>query len=236
MFNTVAISQPTYLSWLGYFEQISRADCFVFLDNVQFERASWQSRNRIKSADGNFFWLSVPVKKQPRETLVKDIEVSLSQPDWFKSHLVSIQKSLAKTDYVNDVIALLEPIYQEQYQYLADLNIDIIQQVSKKLGLKTQFLRASDLEVTGKKDELLLNILQTLGAQRYLANAGSFCYLDECQQRFLDKGIHIQYQQWQSPRYTQKYGDFIENLAWVDAVAYLGFDTHKLMIDTVSGF
>ena len=46
----VAISQPTYLPWLGYFDLIDQVDRFVVLDNVQFEKQSWQQRNRIKSA------------------------------------------------------------------------------------------------------------------------------------------------------------------------------------------
>ena len=56
----IAIAQPTYLPWLGYFDLIDQVDAFVFLDNVQFEKQSWQQRNRIKTPTG-LQWLTVPV-------------------------------------------------------------------------------------------------------------------------------------------------------------------------------
>ena len=73
----VVITQPTYLPWLGYFELVAQADVFVFLDTVQFERQSWQSRNKIRSSDGRIHWLSVPVIAAPLDTLIKDIELAL---------------------------------------------------------------------------------------------------------------------------------------------------------------
>jgi len=57
--QTVAISQPTYLPWMGYFELIDSADTFVYLDSVQFVRQSWQHRNRIKTPTG-LQWLTIP--------------------------------------------------------------------------------------------------------------------------------------------------------------------------------
>ena len=56
----VAIMQPTYLPWSGYFGLLTSVDIFIFLDSVQFERRSWQQRNQIKIANGSQ-WLTVPV-------------------------------------------------------------------------------------------------------------------------------------------------------------------------------
>jgi hypothetical protein len=56
----VAVHQPQYLPWLGYFDKIRRADVFCFLDNVQYKKNDWQNRNRIKTAQG-WQWLTVPV-------------------------------------------------------------------------------------------------------------------------------------------------------------------------------
>ena len=54
------ILQPSYIPWRGYFHQIQKADIFVFLDDVQFDRRGWRNRNRIKTAKGAQ-WLTVPV-------------------------------------------------------------------------------------------------------------------------------------------------------------------------------
>ncbi len=56
----VAVHQPQYLPWLGYFDKIDRADVFVLLDTVQYKKNEWQNRNRIKTAAGPQ-WLTVPV-------------------------------------------------------------------------------------------------------------------------------------------------------------------------------
>ena len=50
--KTVAIMQPTFLPWLGYFDLMDQVDTFIFLDNVQFEKQSWQQRNRIRTSKG----------------------------------------------------------------------------------------------------------------------------------------------------------------------------------------
>ena len=57
----VAISQPTYMPWIGYFNIIDLVDYFVLLDTVQFDKRSWQQRNKIKTTKG-LEWISIPVE------------------------------------------------------------------------------------------------------------------------------------------------------------------------------
>ena len=64
--------QPTYLPWSGFFNLISDVDVFVILDDVQFEKQSWQSRNRILQ-NGKELMLSIPIASQSHKTLIKDI-------------------------------------------------------------------------------------------------------------------------------------------------------------------
>ena len=47
----VAIHQPTFMPWLGYFDRMARADLFVLLDHVQFERRNYQNRALIRLED-----------------------------------------------------------------------------------------------------------------------------------------------------------------------------------------
>ncbi|WP_044410334.1 WbqC family protein [Thiomicrospira microaerophila] len=224
----VAISQPTYLPWLGYFEQISRADYFVFLDSVQFERRSWQSRNRLKNSSGNDFWLSVPVKKHQQTEIIQNIEIHYDNNKWYLQHLKSIKLNLAKAPFINEVIELLSLVYEKEHTCLADLNIDIIQTVAQRMGIKTQFFRASQLDSQGTRAELLLNLALELNANVYLSNAGSSVYLDESITQFKEQGVDVLYQSWQPAVYAQRYGSFVPNLAWVDPVSYLGFNQQEL--------
>ena len=70
--------QPTYFPWLGYFDLISRADIFVFLDDVQFSYRSWQHRNRIVNR-GKETMLTVPVINKGGRKRIKDILIDESQ-------------------------------------------------------------------------------------------------------------------------------------------------------------
>src|SRR5271155_2267040 len=90
----VAITQPTYLPWLGYFDLIDQVDAFVLLDSVQFEKQSWQQRNRIKTPNG-LQWLTAPVRTKGRSAqLIKDVEIA--ETDFYIKHL-----NLIQTNYRN---------------------------------------------------------------------------------------------------------------------------------------
>lgn len=224
----VAISQPTYLPWLGYIKMIQSVDVFVFLDNVQFEKQSWQSRNRIKTNKDQPIWLTVPTQNHPLGTSLREIKIA-NRSNWQRKHLNSIQTYLGKTPYCNEVQSLVQTVFDHQFDYLTDLNIEIIKALCQKLQVNTQLIRASELDVSGKKTDLLLDILTTLEADEYLANLGSKSYLKEDEYRFIQAGIHLGYHNWQPPIYQQNGQVFIDKLAWIDPVSYLGFDTDKLL-------
>lgn len=225
----IAISQPTYLPWLGYFEQIAKADYFVFLDVVQYERRSWQSRNRIKDFSDQPFWLTVPVAAHERDTtIIGDIQIAQQKANWQRKHLSSIKTYLAKTPHVAEVTELLDSIYQQRFTKLVDLNIALITAVCTKLGIRTTLLRASELNVSGNKADLLLQIIRQLDGTQYFANQGSRVYLEQEEERFIEHGVGISFQQWQHPVYRQKGSQFVSHLAWPDAVSYLGFDASAL--------
>lgn len=226
--TNIAISQPTYLPWLGYFEQIAKSDYFVFLDTVQYERQSWQSRNRIKDNHDQMLWLSVPVATHSLDTAVADIKVALQNGNWQRKHLNSIRTHLAKTPYLGEVLTLLEGVYQQKHTKLADLNVSLITAVCRSMGIKTTLLRASELKVSGNKADLLLQIIKQLGGTCYFANQGSKVYLEQEHDSFRAQGVNICYQQWQHPVYQQKGLQFVSHLAWPDAIAYLGFNAAAL--------
>ena len=93
----VAISQPTYLPWIGYFDLIDQVDRFVFLDTVQFEKRSWQQRNRIRTAEGLLF-LTVPVIVKGRfEQKIKDVEIE--SPFFVRKHLRTIESNYRRAPF-----------------------------------------------------------------------------------------------------------------------------------------
>ena len=219
--TTVAIMQPTYLPYLGYFELIAKSDVFVLLDDVQFERRSWQSRNRIFGAAGEVM-LTVPVKKHAQDTLIRDIEITYDQP-WREKHLASVRHAYSTRPHMAEVETLLKAAFDAAPKALALLNAHLIEAAAKTLGIATKIVRASDLGCAGKRSDHLLAICRMLDATRYLSTSGSQDYL-EADGAFAAAGLPIAYHSHTPKPYPQGRTDFTPYMAFIDAAANLGWD------------
>jgi hypothetical protein len=227
---TAVVTQPTYLPWLGYFEQIAKADVFVFLDTVQFMTRSWHSRNRLKGSDGEPFWISVPVEAHAREARLLDIRISANQPQWAAKHLRSMQTHLGSRPYFGNIYPRLESWLMVDHGYLVDLNIKGIRMICELLELSPMFLRASELNAEGKRTQLLVNLCKKIGATRYYSSAGSRAYMEEEMQLFTEAGIDVVYQAWPHPVYPQCKPSFVSHLSVIDALMNIGPQATRSLI------
>ena len=164
--KTASIMQPTYLPWLGYFDLTNRSDIFVFLDTVQLEKRSWQQRNRIKTPNSEIM-LTVPVLTKGRfNQEIRDVEIDVSQR-FEKKHFNSLRLNYKNSKYYKLYIGELEEIFFSKISRLANLNIKLIKWLSSKIGIKTKFISSSELDVSGSKTELLINICKKINANHY---------------------------------------------------------------------
>ncbi len=221
---TVAISQPTFLPWLGYFNLIATADVFVLLDTVQFEKQSWQSRNRVRTTQGEVQWLSVPVSDQPLSTPIQDIRIAPNPPGWRRKQVKTIEQHLRRAPFFKEAEALYQTILGDTaaQTLLADLNIDFIHAVTQALGVNTKLVRCSELPVSGGRADLLLDVCRHFGASTYYSNAGSSVYLEASRPEFAAAGVNIVYQSWPHPEYVQTGAGFVSHLSCIDAIACMG--------------
>jgi WbqC-like protein family len=227
---TAVITQPTYLPWIGYFEQIARADVFVFLDTVQFVARSWHSRNRLKGTDGEPFWLSIPVAAHRRTARLMDIRISENQQRWRTKHLRSIRTHLGSAPYFKSLYPKVEEWISAEYEYLVDLNIAGIKMLSALLHLSPAFGRASELNVGGERTQLLVNLCKQLGANRYYSSAGSRAYMHAETHLFAEAGVEVVYQMWQHPIYPQHGTHFVSHLSVIDALMNIGPQATRSLI------
>ena len=212
--KTVSIMQPTYLPWLGYFDLTNRSDIFVFLDTVQLDKRSWQQRNRIKTPNSEIM-LTVPVLTKGRfNQEIRDVEIDVSQR-FEKKHFNSIHFNYKNSKYYKLYIGELEEIFFSKISRLANLNIKLIKWLSSKIGIKTKFISSSELDVSGSKTELLINICLKINANHYLSPIGSKNYIEK-NNLFTSSGIQLSYQDYQHPTYNQLFGDFIPYLSVID--------------------
>ena len=133
------ISQPTYLPWLGYFYLMSQADAFVFLDDVQFVKRSWQCRNRIKGSNGEVM-LTVPVKRDDKLP-INEVMIN-NNDDWAKRHMRAIETSYGSCKFYENYRDYFKELYNKEWNKLAELNMEIIRFIAK-ISLKTLNIRSN---------------------------------------------------------------------------------------------
>jgi hypothetical protein len=213
--RTAAIMQPTYLPWAGYLDLIDRADCFVFLDSVQFAKRSWQQRNRVKKAGPDpIQWLTVPVlTKGRRDQLIADVEIDPTS-EFPEGHLATLRHLYAKAPFFDQYFDELQTIVRGQTR-LADLNIGLITWLCRSIGIECEMARSSQLDASGRRADLLANICQVVRADRYLSAAGSKEYIDEYDP-FTANGIELVYQEYHPTEYRQLHGTFEPFLSALD--------------------
>lgn len=214
------VLQPTYLPWMGYFGMIDVADVFVFYDDVQFSVQSWQQRNKIKSPNGEWMWLSVPVIRNFGQN-INEVQIN-NASNWRKKHWNSIYQSYAKAPYFKAYKEKIESIYQKEWKYLSELNISIIKKLSELLGIRIpEFIKSSEIEgITGERTDRLLLVLKKIGADEYISGPGAKDYIEVS--KFKQKDIKLYWYEYQHPVYPQIRGEFIPYLSSLDLLFNAG--------------
>ena len=220
----VVILQPSYIPWRGYFDQIRRAELFIFYDDVQYDKHGWRNRNQIKTAQGKQ-WLTIPVHSRgvTGGIAIKDVRVDWSKP-WTRSHLKALTFSYRKAPYFKDYLPLLESIYSRHDECLADFTIETSILLSRELGIaSTRFLRSSQIPgVTGVRTDRLIQILKQVGAKHYISGPSAQEYIEPG--KFDEAGISLEYMEYNYPEYPQHYPPFDPYVTIFDLLFMTGPD------------
>ena len=221
----VAVHQPQYLPWLGYFDKMRIADVFCYLDNVQYKKNEWQNRNRIKTAQG-WQWITVPVCfRFPQK--INEVEINNSV-NWKKKHFQALTTNYSKAPYFKDYIVPLEDFFTKEWDLLSELNIALLERLRGRLNLKDKpAVLASSLELRDDPTDRLIDICILLGADAYLAGQDGATYMDL--ERFKENGIAVITQEFKHPVYPQPFGDFQSHMSVIDLLFNCGPDSLKII-------
>ena len=223
----VAIMQPTYLPWAGYFGLMHSVDLFILLDTVQFARRSWQQRNQIKSPSGAK-WLTASVQKRGRrEQLISQVELDNSG-DFVDVHRKTIIHCYSKAKYFENYASDFFAQICQPKEMLSDLNTSTIEYLASQLNISTQIRRASDIGGVGNKADLLADICKIVGATQYISVPGSKGYLDGSS-AFEECGIPVRYFHFDHPLYKQLHGEFLPYMSVMDMLFNCGSESYDLI-------
>ena len=224
----VSIMQPTFLPWLGYYHLMVKSDLFILLDDVQFEKRSWQQRNKfIISQKGSF--LTIPVNSKNKfNQKINQVLIDNNQ-FWKDKHLKSFRHNYSKHAFFKEIFELITNAYNKEFKTLLELNYFLILAIKKYLSIKTKIELSSQFNISTRKENRLLDLLQITGAKKYLSPIGSKEYLGEG--NILKKeNIELEYINYQCRPYLQKNNKkFIDHLSIVDALFNLGLETKNII-------
>ena len=177
MLKKVAMMQPTFLPWLGYFELIFEADTFIFCDDFQFVNKSFHQRNKLLLGKNQVVDVTVPVtKKDAYKQKINEAEIREDLP-WREKLWKGINLNYHKSPYFNKYKEILEPLLKEPQENLASQNISLIRCLCRILGIEREFLLSSDMKSTGARSELVKNMLFEVNADIFYQAHGSFGYM-----------------------------------------------------------
>lgn len=226
--KVVAIHQPNFFPWLGYFDKIARADIFVFLDHVQFPKKGGVWTNRVKLLKGGSpSWSTATINRQYHGTRKINEMTFLQGNPWREKILKSLEHEYKKHPFFSEVVRVIRPLLLNPENRIADYNIQAITELAKAVGLNTEKLkRSSQYSVDGASNEMLCTLTRTVGGDVYLCGGGAEGYQEN--EKFAAQGIEVQYQNFAHPMYPQKsQASFTPGLSIIDILMNQGFEWVK---------
>jgi hypothetical protein len=221
----IAIHQPNYVPWCGYFAKMKACDVFVFLDDAQMPigRGGYVYRAQIRGESGPM-WLTVPVRRHGTEAIAT---VEPAEPDWQATHLRKLQNQYRKAPFYRAVMELIGPVYAQPSAKLAEFNVRFIRAVAAYLGVEPRFEISSLLGPEGLSDDRLISLVRILGGDTYVSGKGGANYQDPA--KFEAAGISLEVRAYAPVPYPQVHGDFIPGLSILDALFNVGSEAANLL-------
>jgi WbqC-like protein family len=217
----VAIHQPNFLPWLGYFDKVARADVFVFLDDAQQQKKGGSYTNRVRMlVGGEPAWMTVPIDRSyhgVRE--IREIEIDESKP-WRRKALATIEQSYGRAPHFDEVFPLVGELIELRDLGLAEYNLRAVRELCDRIGLEAEFALSSELGVDAGATERLIELTRAAGGTAYLSGGGAEGYQED--EAFAAAGVGLVMQEFRHPRYEQQADEFTEGLSVVDALMSRG--------------
>lgn len=186
---TLAIMQPYFLPYLGYFQLLAAVDAFVIYDDVNFINRGWINRNQF-NINGQARMLTVPLQQASQNRLICEIALS-PEAGWRTKLLRSVQQAYARAPQFDRAYPLVEQIVMHPGPNLADYLYHSLAALRDYLGLGTRLVRTSRCYGNGglKAQDRIIDICLREQATRYVNPAGG----SELYERraFSERGVEL---------------------------------------------
>ncbi|MBU3822752.1 WbqC family protein [Flavobacteriaceae bacterium XHP0103] len=232
---TLGIMQPYFMPYLGYLALINHVDQFILFDTPQYIRHGWIERNRVLKLSGAPMYIKVPLLKHHQDTPICSISINNSI-DWKSKIFAQLAHYKKKAPYYNNVIELLETVFENEYTSIVDLNYKSLLIICNYLDIKTPISIWSEMnlaiEPVNAPDEWALHISKALKAKSYFNPPGGRSFFDN--EKYRMAGIDLRFLEISAEPYKQFGQDFIGYLSILDVMMFCDKEEIKLMINNVT--
>lgn len=234
--KTLAIMQPYFFPYLGYFSLIKNCDEFILLEDVQFIKHGWIERNRILKPDGSDWqYIMVPLQKYHQKTLIKDIVIN-NALDWKNKIYAQLIHYKKKSKYYNIISELITECLNFETESITHLNKNILEKICLYLQIKTPISifsqKAFPIVKPQMPDEWALNICLSMKADSYVNPIGGMSFFDI--KKYQDNGIKINFLENNLLEYSQTKFPFINGLSIIDVMMFNSVDETNYLIDNIT--
>lgn len=222
----IAVTQPNFLPWLGYFELLDRVDLMVYLDDVLLSPRSFLVRNRLRKDSASTCWVSEAITGKSQNQRICD-HLLVPERSWFAAIRNKTAAVYAKSPCCSDALALLDMIGALGEQRVSEFNSASLRVISDYLGIVYDETTTSSVAggCWDSPEERMLAICQRLGAKEFYnfkngVDVGLYNGVS-----FMQKSVVLYKQDYQHPTYQQQFEPFMPYLSIIDLIANHGRDS-----------
>jgi len=222
----IAIHQPNFFPWMGFFDKIIKSNKFIFLTNSKRSKTDkYLTRTRILNAEKEKY-LSIPLGRQ--EVQINKLKMPVSNA-WKIKALNVVNAAYRRAYYYDEVYSDIEKLVMCEHESFSEYSMNAIKKIVAKLNINTKLYVDSDFKQDfGISNQRNLAICQQLGGEVYLSGSGAKIYNDS--NLYIDNGLKLVYQDYQPPEYHQISSRFIPGLSIIDVLFNCGYEKVENML------
>lgn len=231
MNKIVAIHQPNFFPWLGYFDKIVNSDCFILLDDVQFPKKNGTWINRVQLfVSGEGRWVTAAIKRDYHGTLNVNQMTFDEKTPWRQKILKTIEGNYKKTSFYDENIEFITSLINNPECNIAYYNINNIIAISEYLGIDTnKFKLSSEFEINSFATQRIIDLVKSCMGDVYYCGGGATGYQKD--ELYEVNGIQLLYQNYSHPEYAQRGNlPFVKGLSIIDTLINIGKEKTKDLI------
>lgn len=228
----VAIMQPYFFPYIGYFQLIANADLFILLDDVQFIRHGWIERNRILKPNNEPLYIKLSILKKSSKSLIKEVEIN-NELDWRNKIFAQLEPYKKVSKNYEEIVLFLKEAFKIETQSLVALNAHLLKKTCEYLNINTPIKTFSsmnlEIEDVNAPDEWALNICKVLNAKTYINPPGGINLFDK--NKFKNNGIELNFLSPNLKTYNQFKDSFISGLSIIDVLMFNSKEEVRRMLN-----